>query len=180
MTDERHPDRGAGEPTSSEGQPSPRGDELASDHHPDTDHEAEEQARKARSSRPVRKKKAAAAQASEDRSAADESPSASESAGAGGAPAEDSIEHIPSRSLTQAPVRRRHPDEDDSEEGGHRRTTPLVFVRQSVGELKKVRWPTGAETGQYFIVVLVFVLVIIGYVGGLDALFAKALLDLFG
>ncbi|MCI1749176.1 MAG: preprotein translocase subunit SecE [Acidipropionibacterium sp.] len=76
-------------------------------------------------------------------------------------------------------MRRRRPAEGDSEDG-HRRTTPVMFVRQSVGELKKVRWPTGSETGQYFIVVLVFVLVIIGYVGGLDALFAKALLDLFG
>lgn len=139
------------------------------------DHQvADEEARKAHSNRPVRKRNATVTKASEEKSemtSAEEEPVA----------ATDEVgEHVPNRSLTQAPVRRRPPAEEDSEKGAHKRTTPVMFVRQSVGELKKVRWPTGAETGQYFIVVLVFVLVIIGYVGGLDALFAKALLDLFG
>lgn len=60
------------------------------------------------------------------------------------------------------------------------RTTPGVFVNQSVGELRKVQWPTGDQLRQYFIVVLVFVLIIIAYVGLLDFAFGWVVLKLFG
>lgn len=60
------------------------------------------------------------------------------------------------------------------------RTTPAQFVRESVDELKKVVWPTGTQVRQYFTVVLIFVLVIIAYVGLLDLGFGAALLRLFG
>ena len=61
-----------------------------------------------------------------------------------------------------------------------RRTTPPEFVRQSVAELRKVVWPTGDQLRQYFIVVLLFVLFIIAYVGLLDLFFGWGLLKLFG
>ncbi len=141
--------------------------------------EAEETARKARSSRPVRKKRAAGKADAALRDVEPATASARTADGLTSNTGNDEV-HTPSRSLTQAPVRRKRPATDEDLEGRRKRTTPAMFVRQSVGELRKVRWPTGTETGQYFIVVLVFVLVIIGYVGGLDALFAKALLEFLG
>ena len=48
------------------------------------------------------------------------------------------------------------------------RTGPVKFVRESVGELRKVVYPTGQQLINYFVVVLVFVLFIIGYVSLLD------------
>ncbi len=61
-----------------------------------------------------------------------------------------------------------------------KRTTPAMFVNESVDELKKVVWPTAQQVRQYFVVVLVFVLAIIAYVGLLDFLFGLGLLKLFG
>ncbi len=48
------------------------------------------------------------------------------------------------------------------------RTTPPKFVRQSIGELRKVVYPSGSQLGNYFVVVLVFVLFIIAFVSLLD------------
>jgi preprotein translocase subunit SecE len=48
------------------------------------------------------------------------------------------------------------------------RTTPIKFVRQSIGELRKVVYPTGKQLINYFVVVLVFVLFVIAYVSLLD------------
>ncbi len=48
------------------------------------------------------------------------------------------------------------------------RTGPVTFVRESVGELRKVVYPTGQQLLNYFVVVLVFVLFIIAYVSLLD------------
>ena len=62
----------------------------------------------------------------------------------------------------------------------HRRTTPGVFVNQSAAELRKVQWPTGDQLRQYFVVVLVFVLIIITYVGLLDFGFGWGILKLLG
>ena len=62
-----------------------------------------------------------------------------------------------------APTARR-----DSAPVRERRTTPPQFVRQSVGELRKVVYPTGAQLGNYFVVVLVFVLFIIAFVSLID------------
>ena len=44
-----------------------------------------------------------------------------------------------------------------------KRTTPVSFVRESAGELRKVVWPTASQLRQYFVVVLVFVLLVIAY-----------------
>jgi preprotein translocase subunit SecE len=59
------------------------------------------------------------------------------------------------------------------------RTTPLKFVQQSVGELRKVVYPTGQQLVNYFIVVLVFVLFVIGYVSLLDLGFGAAIFRIF-
>ena len=65
---------------------------------------------------------------------------------------------------------------DDTE----RRVGPVEFTRQSAAELRKVIWPTGEQLSQYFIVVLVFVLFIIAFVGLLDLFFGWGLLKLLG
>jgi preprotein translocase subunit SecE len=48
------------------------------------------------------------------------------------------------------------------------RTGPVTFVKESVGELRKVVYPTGQQLLNYFVVVLVFVLFVIAYVSLLD------------
>ncbi len=60
------------------------------------------------------------------------------------------------------------------------RTSPIVFYRQVVAELRKVVWPTQQQLVTYLIVVLVFVLVMIAYVSLLDVAFGKAVFALFG
>lgn len=60
------------------------------------------------------------------------------------------------------------------------RTTPAQFVGESVGELRKVVWPTGEQMRGYFAVVLVFVLFIIAFVSLLDLAYGWALLKVFG
>jgi preprotein translocase subunit SecE len=59
------------------------------------------------------------------------------------------------------------------------RTTPLKFVRQSIGELRKVVYPTGPQLINYFVVVLVFVLFVIAYVSLLDLGFGWAIFKIF-
>ena len=59
------------------------------------------------------------------------------------------------------------------------RTSPVKFVRQSIGELRKVVYPTGQQLINYFIVVLVFVLVVIAYVSLLDLGFGWAIFKIF-
>ncbi|WP_282006314.1 preprotein translocase subunit SecE [Propioniciclava sinopodophylli] len=61
-----------------------------------------------------------------------------------------------------------------------RPTGPVQFVGESVEELKKVVWPTWSQVQQYFWAVLVFVLIVIAYVGLLDLGFGWLLLKLFG
>ena len=41
-------------------------------------------------------------------------------------------------------------------------------------------WPTATQLRQYFVVVLVFVLLVIAYVSALDLLFGWGLLKIFG
>jgi preprotein translocase subunit SecE len=59
------------------------------------------------------------------------------------------------------------------------RTTPVKFVRQSVGELRKVVYPTGQQLINYFVVVLVFVLFVIAYVSLLDLGLGAAIFRIF-
>ena len=59
------------------------------------------------------------------------------------------------------------------------RTGPVRFVRESIGELRKVVYPTGQQVLQYFVVVLVFVLFVIAYVSLLDLGFGTAIFKIF-
>ena len=55
-----------------------------------------------------------------------------------------------------------------------------LFMRQIVAELKKVVWPTRPELVTYTSVVVVFVLIVMAYVEGLDLLIGRAVLWAFG
>ena len=59
------------------------------------------------------------------------------------------------------------------------RTGPVLFYRQVVAELRKVVWPTQQQLITYFFVVMVFVVVMMGLVAGLDLVFGKAVFWLF-
>jgi len=61
-----------------------------------------------------------------------------------------------------------------------KRTSPTVFYRQVVAELRKVVWPTQQQLITYFVVVLVFVLVIMTIVSLLDLGFGKLVFQVFG
>ena len=90
-------------------------------------------------------------------------------AGAGGA----AKKARPVRSPKDAPTGKR--DKVDKPE----RTTPVRFVKQSIGELRKVVYPTGQQLINYFVVVLVFVLFIIAYVSLLDLGLGAAIFKIF-
>ena len=59
------------------------------------------------------------------------------------------------------------------------RTSPVQFLREVRGELRKVAWPSRAETVNYSIVVLVTVVVLTAMIYGLDWVFSTFILDLF-
>jgi len=61
-----------------------------------------------------------------------------------------------------------------------KRTPPRVFLKEVRGELKKVAWPTRHELVGYTIVVLVAVVVLTALVFGMDLVFAKGVLRIFG
>jgi preprotein translocase subunit SecE len=56
----------------------------------------------------------------------------------------------------------------------------VLFVRQVVAELKKVVRPTRQELFTYIAVVVVFVLVVMAFVGVLDLGFGRLVLWMFG
>lgn len=55
-----------------------------------------------------------------------------------------------------------------------------LFLRQVIGELKKVVTPTRRELINYTIVVLVFVAIMMALVGGLDWVFGWIVVFIFG
>ncbi|RJL30758.1 preprotein translocase subunit SecE [Bailinhaonella thermotolerans] len=61
-----------------------------------------------------------------------------------------------------------------------KRTSPATFYRQVVAELRKVIWPTRKELVTYTTVALIFVLIMVGLVSGLDFLFSQGILKVFG
>jgi preprotein translocase subunit SecE len=63
---------------------------------------------------------------------------------------------------------------------GSRGGRPARFVRESVSELRKVLWPSRNELVTYSIVVIVFVVIMVAIVAGLDVGFARLVLLLFG
>ncbi|GLZ07584.1 hypothetical protein Acsp03_50500 [Actinomadura sp. NBRC 104412] len=61
-----------------------------------------------------------------------------------------------------------------------KRTTPALFVRQVIAELRKVIWPTRRELITYTTVSLVFVLIMVAIVSGLDWLLQRGVFWAFG
>ena len=59
------------------------------------------------------------------------------------------------------------------------RTPPATFYRQVVAELRKVVYPTQHKVVTYFIVVLIFVLVMMSIVAGLDFGLGKLMFEIF-
>jgi preprotein translocase subunit SecE len=55
-----------------------------------------------------------------------------------------------------------------------------LFYRQVIAELRKVIWPTRKELITYTSVVIVFVLIVLAYVGVLDLAFGKLVFFVFG
>ena len=54
------------------------------------------------------------------------------------------------------------------------------FFREVIGELRKVIWPTRNELLTYTAVVVVFVAIMLAIVAGLDYLYARGVLFVFG
>ncbi|HSV67856.1 MAG TPA: preprotein translocase subunit SecE [Mycobacteriales bacterium] len=54
------------------------------------------------------------------------------------------------------------------------------FIREVIAELTKVIWPTRKELITYTVVVVVFVSFMVALVAGLDIIFAKVVLAVFG
>jgi preprotein translocase subunit SecE len=63
---------------------------------------------------------------------------------------------------------------------GRGRTSPALFFRQSVGELRKVIWPTRRELSTYTTVARAFIVVMVAIVTSLDYGFTKLVIALFG
>ena len=59
------------------------------------------------------------------------------------------------------------------------RSSPIGFLREVRGELRKVAWPSRAEVLNYSTVVLVTLVVLIALIFVLDYAFAKSVLFLF-
>ena len=60
------------------------------------------------------------------------------------------------------------------------RTSPALFVRQVIAELRKVIWPTRKELITYTTVALTFIVIMIGIVTVLDYGFTKLVFAVLG
>ena len=78
----------------------------------------------------------------------------------------------------------RGPAPDKAAKGGRPakqdRVTPFKFIGQVQDELRKVVWPTRRELVTYTTVALTFILIMVAIVTGLDWVFTKLVLALFG
>jgi preprotein translocase subunit SecE len=60
------------------------------------------------------------------------------------------------------------------------RTTPALFLRQVIAELRKVIWPTRKELVTYTTVAVVFIVIMTAIVTSLDYGFTKLVFEVFG
>jgi preprotein translocase subunit SecE len=60
------------------------------------------------------------------------------------------------------------------------RTSPVVFVREIRAELRKVIWPTRKELITYTTVSVIFILIMVGIVTGVDTAFTDLVFKIFG
>ena len=71
--------------------------------------------------------------------------------------------------------------ESSSSRGSAKRgLLPARYVRESVSEMRKVLWPSRSELVTYAVVVIIFVVIMVAIVAGLDIGFAKLTLLMFG
>lgn len=68
-----------------------------------------------------------------------------------------------------APVRQARPAVTTRQ--AKERTNPVQYIREVRDEMRKVAWPRWPEVRRYAIIVLITVVVITAFVGGLDAVF---------
>ncbi len=59
------------------------------------------------------------------------------------------------------------------------RTSPPVFVREVRAELRKVIWPTRKELITYTTVAVVFILIMVGIVTGVDTVLTRLVFAVF-
>jgi preprotein translocase subunit SecE len=59
------------------------------------------------------------------------------------------------------------------------RTSPAVFVREVRAELRKVIWPTRKELITYTTVAVIFILIMVAIVTGVDTVLTKLVLAVF-
>lgn len=153
--------------------------------------EAEAVAARARSSRPVRRQRSSAVEETQEEQGLAEESEAQVASESVEAPRQSMPRPVRrpvkrdqlSEERVSAPAKRREKNVERSASSGqvaHRRTTPAAFVGQSAAELRKVIWPTSSQLSQYFVVVLLFVLFIVAYVGLLDPAFGWVLLKFLG
>jgi len=116
-------------------------------------------------------------EAKEDTSNDSQSGKVLEPAGVAAATSSASAKTAGTRRPTRAP--KGAPTNKRDQRVKRERTTPLKFVRQSIGELRKVIYPTGPQLINYFVVVLVFVLFVIAIVSLLDLAFGWAIFKIF-
>ncbi|HEY7048160.1 MAG TPA: preprotein translocase subunit SecE [Jatrophihabitantaceae bacterium] len=64
--------------------------------------------------------------------------------------------------------------------GGGPGGRPGRYVREIISEMRKVLWPSRNELLTYTIVVIVFVVIMVSLVAGLDLGLAKLVLKIFG
>ena len=60
------------------------------------------------------------------------------------------------------------------------RTSPVVFVREVRAELRKVIWPTRKELITYTTVSVIFIMVMVGIVTGIDTGLTDLVFKIFG
>ena len=60
-----------------------------------------------------------------------------------------------------------------------KRTKPGEFVKEVRSELRKVAWPTRAETLNYSLIVFVALVILMAFVGAMDYAFGEFVLRLF-
>jgi preprotein translocase subunit SecE len=78
-----------------------------------------------------------------------------------------------------APVDKRRPQQAAARPPKGERTSPIEFLREVRGELRRVAWPSRGEVANYSAIVLLTLVVLIALIFALDFVFAKAVLFLF-
>ncbi|MBT3246145.1 MAG: preprotein translocase subunit SecE [Actinobacteria bacterium] len=74
------------------------------------------------------------------------------------------------------PIRQRR---EQSSHQAEERTSVAQFSREVRAELRKVAWPSRAETANYATVVVVTIVAVTSIVSGLDWIFSNSVLNLF-